>query len=174
MTMNSDYYNENIGVFAVNLAIIKGSTGFFKDKIFGVDFDGTCVMHEFPQVGDTVPGAVPVLRALTDAGARLILNTIRCNKAKFKDIEKCTDSAEIANFLLSAELWFERNQIPLYASNVNPQQGNWSTSPKVYCHAYIDDAAIGCPLIYGVHSRPYVDWVKVSRLLIDDLLLFNN
>jgi len=29
----------------------------------------------------------------------------------------------------------------------------------------IDDSALGCPLVYGKHSRPYVDWVKVEEIL---------
>ena len=31
-----------------------------------VDFDGTCVTHEFPKVGKDI-GAVPVLKKLVDA-----------------------------------------------------------------------------------------------------------
>jgi hypothetical protein len=33
---------------------------------------------------------------------------------------------------------------------------------------YIDDASLGCPLIYPENGeRPYVDWVKVREILID-------
>jgi hypothetical protein len=33
-----------------------------KNKIACVDFDGTCVMHEYPQIGDDVPNAINVLK----------------------------------------------------------------------------------------------------------------
>ena len=44
-----------------------------------VDFDGTCVTHEYPYLGQDI-GAAPVLRELADAGYRLILNTMRSGK----------------------------------------------------------------------------------------------
>lgn len=160
--------NEITGSFAVNLAIIRQNKEYFGKKIYGIDFDGTCVTHNFPYVGDDVPGAVAVLRALSDSGARLILNTIRCNEAKLQHDENIT----LERFLQSAVEWFERNDIPLFGANCNPEQSGWSKSPKIYCNHYIDDAAIGCPLIYGVHSRPFVDWERVAQLLIADLLRF--
>jgi len=32
---------------------------------------------------------------------------------------------------------------------------------------YIDDAALGCPLIYNpeISDRPFVDWAKVEEML---------
>jgi hypothetical protein len=41
-----------------------------------IDFDGTCVAHEFPKVGKDI-GAVPVLKALVENGHNLILFTMR-------------------------------------------------------------------------------------------------
>jgi hypothetical protein len=35
-----------------------------------IDFDGTCVKHEFPKVGADI-GAIPVLRKLTKQGISL-------------------------------------------------------------------------------------------------------
>lgn len=35
--------------------------------IIAVDFDGTCVTHEFPRVGEEI-GAAEVLKELTDKG----------------------------------------------------------------------------------------------------------
>ena len=50
-----------------------------KDKgyIIAVDFDGTCVEHDYPAVGMEVEGAVEVLRALVKQGHRIILYTMR-------------------------------------------------------------------------------------------------
>jgi hypothetical protein len=45
-----------------------------------IDFDGTCVTHEFPKVGKDI-GAAPVLKELTEKGHRLILFTMRSDKS---------------------------------------------------------------------------------------------
>lgn len=114
-----------------------------------VDFDGTCVTHDYPNVGKDI-GAVPVLRALNQNGHELILNTMR-------------DGSE----LLDAVIWFSDHYIPLFGINENPTQKSWTKSPKVYAHLYIDDAALGCPLKYdpNFHSRPYVDWKETAGYL---------
>ena len=44
-----------------------------------IDFDGTCVTHEFPIIGRDI-GAVPILKSLVDSGHRLILFTMRSKK----------------------------------------------------------------------------------------------
>jgi predicted mannosyl-3-phosphoglycerate phosphatase (HAD superfamily) len=44
-----------------------------------VDFDGTCVTHEYPYMGNDI-GAVPVLRELAESGFKLILFTMRSGK----------------------------------------------------------------------------------------------
>lgn len=117
----------------------------------GIDFDGTCVTHEYPRVGKDI-GAVPVLKKLTDSGHFLILNTMRSGK-------ELDDAAQ----------WFIDNDIPLYGVNENPSQKSWTLSPKVYAHLYIDDAALGCPLRMdnAVSDRPFVDWKAVEEYLKD-------
>lgn len=44
-----------------------------------------------------------------------------------------------------------------------------TSSPKVHADLYIDDAALGCPLIYNpdFSDRPYVDWEKVRQVFYD-------
>lgn len=115
----------------------------------GVDFDGTCVTHEYPRVGKDI-GAVPVLKKLTDSGHLLILNTMRSGKE-----------------LDDAVQWFIDNDIPLYGVNENPSQKSWTLSPKVYAHLYIDDAALGCPLKMdnAVSDRPFVNWEIVDKYI---------
>ena len=114
-----------------------------------VDFDGTCVTHEYPKVGKDI-GAVPVLKKLTDNGHKIILNTMRSGKE-----------------LADAIKWFIDNEIPLFGANENPTQKSWTTSPKVHANLYIDDAALGCPLIFdhAISSRPFVNWVMVEEIL---------
>jgi hypothetical protein len=119
-----------------------------------VDFDGTVVTHDFPFVGEELVGAVDTLQRLVRNGHRLILFTMRCDSAK-------------GNFLSDAIYWFKKNGIELYGIQRNPSQGLWTSSPKAYGQLIIDDAALGCPLIYNtsIHHRPFVDWERVEVLL---------
>ena len=117
-----------------------------------IDFDGTCVTHEYPKIGKDI-GAIPVLRRLAGNGHKLILFTMRSGLQLDEAIE-----------------WFSTNNIPLYATQYNPTQKEWTSSNKCYAQLYIDDAALGCPLIYSLdnitHSeRPFVDWKTVEKLL---------
>lgn len=125
-----------------------------KDKgyVIAVDFDGTCVEHNYPAIGMDVEGAVDVLRELNKHGHRIILNTMRSGQR-----------------LEAAVRWFRDRKIELWAVNRNPEQEQWTTSPKVYADIYIDDSALGCPLIFleGVR-RPVVNWSKVRQLLESD------
>ena len=125
-----------------------------KDKgyVIAVDFDGTCVEHNYPAIGMDVEGAVEVLRTLNKHGHRIILNTMRSGQR-----------------LETAVRWFRDRKIELWAVNRNPEQEQWTSSPKVYADIYIDDSALGCPLIFleGVR-RPVVNWSKVRQLLESD------
>lgn len=116
-----------------------------------VDFDGTIVDHSFPEIGRPVPGAIKWLKRLNKYGARLILYTMR------SDCEKYTTA------LTDALKYLESSGVTFYSVNENPSQGDWTTSPKVYAHVYIDDSAFGCPLIRPEgFRRPCVDWSKVG------------
>ena len=115
-----------------------------------IDFDGTCVTHDYPRIGKEI-GATEVLKRLVEAGHKLILNTMRSDKE-----------------LQDAVNWFTKNGIELYGVNENPTQKRWTNSPKVYAHMYIDDAALGCPLINApeLSNRPFVDWDSIDLQLI--------
>jgi hypothetical protein len=119
-----------------------------------IDFDGTCVTHDYPEVGKDI-GAASVLKRLVEKGRRLILNTMRCGK----ELQDAVD-------------WFEKNGIPLYGVNEDPGQKDWTQSPKVFANLYIDDAALGCPLRQDkdFHDRSFVDWTEVERMIYSDLL----
>jgi hypothetical protein len=135
-----------------------------EDKLtIAIDFDGTCVTHEYPNEGKDI-GAIPVLKQLIAKGHELILYTMRSGAG-----------------LETAVQWFLRNDIRLYGIQYNPTQALWTSSNKCYAQLYIDDAALGCPLIHpsDVHakegliasryyvnsSRPYVDWYEVEKYL---------
>lgn len=125
-----------------------------KPQIIAVDFDGTVVTHEYPKVGRDV-GAVSVLRELVESGHKLILWTMRSS-----------DRADGSDPLKDALQWFEDNLIPLWGLNSNPDQHNWTGSPKAYANIYIDDAALGAPLLPGLTGeRPFIDWKTVREML---------
>ena len=126
-----------------------------RGSIIAVDFDGTCVEHDYPAVGMDVEGAVDVLRALNKRGHRIILYTMRSGSK-----------------LDAAIKWFSDRKIELWAVNRNPEQEEWTSSPKVFDDLYIDDSALGCPIMFidGVR-RPVVKWAKVRTQLEFDGLL---
>lgn len=139
--------------------------------IIAIDFDGTVVTHEFPKVGKDI-GAVPVLKELVNNGHQLVLFTMRSDiiNPTGEDNELHLESG---NYLTDAVNWFKQNEIPLYGIQTNPTQHTWTTSPKAYAQLYIDDAALGCPLLYGDFNengggyfpRPHVDWETVRAIL---------
>lgn len=135
--------------------------------IIAVDFDGTCVTHEFPEVGKDI-GAVPVLKELVKKGHKIILYTMRSHPDK-NNQGKTRSGGTISNDILQDAIdWFKENEIPLWGINENPKQKEWTSSPKVYANIYIDDAALGTPLIYtkdGELYRPHVDWNRMRTLL---------
>jgi len=110
--------------------------------LIAIDFDGTCVKHEYPYVGEDI-GAAPWLRKWEEAGARLVLYTMRDG-----------------NGLDDALGWFSDHDIPLHAANYN--KNGWSASPKIYAELYVDDASFGVPLVQGkADERPWVDWAVI-------------
>lgn len=135
--------------------------------IICVDFDGTCVSHEFPAIGKDI-GAVPVLKELIANGHQLILWTMRSDidKVSAKGQAKEIVDVDGGTYLTDAVNWFQEHDIPLYGINVNPDQHKWTKSPKAYGQLYIDDAALGCPLMESdLSERAYVNWRKVRNFL---------
>lgn len=111
-----------------------------------VDFDGTIVEHDFPRIGAPVTGAIDWMKAWARSGARIVLFTMRSGE-----------------FLDEAVEYLHAHQVPLLGINENPEQRDWSASPKAFGHIYVDDAAYGCPLVYPASgARPFVDWSKVG------------
>ena len=121
--------------------------------IIAIDFDGTVVTHDYPLIGVDI-GAIPVLKDLQKEGHALILYTMRSREP-----------------LLEAVKYLEDRGIKLYGVNYNPQQASWTESIKVYAHLYIDDAALGIPLVRGPHRRPFVNWTAVRKLLVEQGVL---
>ena len=145
--------------------------------IIAIDFDGTCVKHEFPRVGADI-GAIPVLKELTTNGHKLILWTMRSRKREGTSEPNSLGWSNASEIKLESDVirdaidWFSRNDIPLWAVNINPNQASWTNSPKAYAQYYIDDAALGTPVLFDeATDRKYVDWIKMRELLVNNHLL---
>lgn len=114
--------------------------------IIAIDFDGTCVKHAYPKIGEDI-GAVPVLKEMVKNGHQLVLNTMRSGKLLDEAIQ-----------------WFGNNGIKLSGANHTPGQESWTQSTKTYANVYIDDAALGCPKQMDEQGNIFVDWRYVSRI----------
>jgi hypothetical protein len=116
--------------------------------IIAIDFDGTCVTHDYPKIGKDI-GAAIFLRLMVENGHKLILWTMRSGIP-----------------LEEAVKWFDINGIKLWGINQNPDQ-NWTTSPKAFAQLYIDDAGLGCPLTVDerISPRPFANWPSIAMML---------
>jgi hydroxymethylpyrimidine pyrophosphatase-like HAD family hydrolase len=121
-----------------------------KKLIIGIDFDGTVVQHAYPEIGEPIEGAIETIKRLQDCGHKIILYTMRSRDTLAHAVQYLSDHG-----------------INLYGVNHNKAQHHWTESPKVYCHIYIDDAAVGCPLHFPEgNERPFVNWNRVTEELI--------
>jgi len=93
-----------------------------------VDFDGTIVEHQYPEIGKEKLFAFQTLKELEKRGARLILWTFRTGKELEAAVEYC-----------------RKNGIEFYAVNKNyPEEVlDDSISRKIDADIYIDDKNIG-------------------------------
>jgi hypothetical protein len=125
-----------------------------KNKIIAIDFDGTCVTHDYPNIGRDI-GAERVLKKMIVAGAKLVLLTMRSGA-----------------LLQDAVQWFNDRDIALFGVNENPTQKSWSDSPKIFAHLYIDDLAFGAPLIEKNNERGFICWKTIEEKLLPQQELF--
>jgi hydroxymethylpyrimidine pyrophosphatase-like HAD family hydrolase len=93
-----------------------------------VDFDGTIVEHQYPEIGKEKLFAFQTLKELEKKGARLILWTFRTGKELDDAVEFC-----------------RKNGIEFYAVNKNyPEEAMDDTvSRKIDADLYIDDKNLG-------------------------------
>ncbi len=125
-----------------------------------IDFDGTIVDHDFPNIGNPVPNAIGWMKEFIRYDAKLILFTMRSEGGKDGDC------------LTPAVDYLKENGIELFGINVNPTQSSWTTSPKAYGNFYIDDLAVGCPLIQPLgFKRKCVNWNQIGPIVVQQLLI---
>jgi hypothetical protein len=93
-----------------------------------VDFDGTIVEHEYPEIGKEKLFAFLTLKELNKRGARLILWTFRTGKELDEAVEFC-----------------RKNGVEFYAVNKNyPEEiMNETVGRKIDADIFIDDKNIG-------------------------------
>jgi hypothetical protein len=122
--------------------------------IINIDFDATCVSFAYPKVGRDI-GSQKVLKELTDQGHNLILFTMRDGKELQDEVN-----------------WFKMNDIPLYGINTNPNQKDWTNSPKSHADLIIDDTGLGIPLKKEFpNDKSFIDWEKVEEMLVEMKIL---
>jgi len=93
-----------------------------------IDFDGTIVEHEYPDIGKDKLFAFETMRELQKHGALLILWTFRAGKELDEAVEYC-----------------RKKGIEFYAVNKNYPEEKYgdSISRKINADVYIDDKNIG-------------------------------
>lgn len=117
-----------------------------------VDFDGTCVYHRYPEVGESLPGAVETLKELISYGHELVLYTMRSDEPH--DVLTDGPYQWKADFFSDALGWFKDNDIPVTAHT------QWH-KPQV--DIFIDDLSIGAPLLKDEKGKDYIDWEKARE-----------
>jgi hypothetical protein len=96
--------------------------------IIAVDFDGTIVEQDYPNIGREIPFAIIALRKLMEQGHRLILWTCRSGKELNDAIEFCKSKG-----------------VEFYAVNENypGEPCDENTSRKIKADLFIDDKNYG-------------------------------
>jgi len=138
-----------------------------KSLVIAVDYDQTCRAGNFPHVYEDI-GAARVLKKLVAVGHKIILYTLRCDR-----LDKVPNDLGIEPinglYLTEAINWFADNGIPLYGVNAHPLQKQLTDSPKCWADIFIDDRAIGTPLLKNVRisNEHYVNWYEMEELLTE-------
>lgn len=100
--------------------------------LISVDFDGTIVEHDYPDIGEPLPGAIPTLKDLIAAGHIIILNT-------------CREDTRKRQYLTEAVRFLKKHEVEVHSANENRREDDFRDDGgrKVYAHCYIDDRNFG-------------------------------
>lgn len=132
--------------------------------IIAIDFDGTIVKHDYPNIGEPVPYALDVMRKMSEMGHELILLTMRGHKKVYVNNNTNIKPNDGRDTLQEAVDYLENNGIKLFGVNENPEQKSWTDSNKIHADMYIDDLNFGTPLIIDKEMGYFVDWLKVAAI----------
>ena len=106
-----------------------------------VDFDGTIVTNEFPDIGTELPDAIRTLKDLQKAGHKIIIWTCRCEPWL----------GPVTNYL--ADRGFTPDAI-----NSNVGKVDAFGVPKIVADIYMDDRSF----------PPFTDWQDVRRKILNE------
>lgn len=121
-----------------------------KSLIIAVDFDGTIVSHQYPDIGQDL-GAVPYLKRLQEAGHRLVLETMRDGE----ELDAALD-------------WLQEQDVRVETLLEAHEKQNWTSSSKLHAHLYIDDRGACVPLQWlDGEKRPCMDWEEMGVWLAE-------
>ena len=126
-----------------------------------VDFDGTIVTHEYPNIGKEIPFAIQTLKLLQKDGHKLILWSVREGK-----------------LLNEAVQWCRKRGLEFYAINRDyPEEeksNNNNYSRKLKVDIWIDDRNIGGLPDWGVIYRIIKENKTYEEILNDDIAPINS
>jgi hydroxymethylpyrimidine pyrophosphatase-like HAD family hydrolase len=126
-----------------------------------VDFDGTIVTHEYPNIGKEIPFAIQTLKMLQKDGHKLILWSVREGK-----------------LLNEAVQWCCKRGLEFYAINRDyPEEeksNNNNYSRKLKVDIWIDDRNIGGLPDWGVIYRIIKENKTYEEILNDDIAPINS
>jgi trehalose-6-phosphatase len=99
--------------------------------IISVDFDGTVVEHDYPDIGEPLEG-IQTLRDLIVAGHTIVLNT-------------CREDTRKRQYLTEAVRFLKKHGVEVHSVNENRREDDFRDDGgrKVYAHCYIDDRNLG-------------------------------
>ena len=140
--------------------------------IIAIDFDGTIVEHRFPEIGDPVPYALNFIKALKENGHQIFLWTIRSNYevVRFDNGGKVYQRRIESVYLDKACQFLKENGIELDGYNESPYIV--STSNKQFANYYIDDTALGTPMMKDSSGHySCVDWKELGKLMVQKHLI---
>jgi len=97
--------------------------------ILAIDFDGTIIHGQFPNIDGLVHGSKQYIQMLKTDGHYIIINTCRSGQ----------QLVDAVNFLLQNDIPFDRvnDNEPTSIAKYN------NNSRKVYAHVYVDDKQVG-------------------------------
>jgi hydroxymethylpyrimidine pyrophosphatase-like HAD family hydrolase len=127
-----------------------------------LDFDGTVVEHDYPQIGKLNPHSLEVIKKLQAAGHQIILNTMR---VEFED----ESIREALDFINHNQTVTGINISQQTERKIFPQRWNLD---KIKDDIYIDDMAANIPLLKSSMVDGFmVDWLEIERQLMDKGIL---
>lgn len=110
--------------------------------IIAIDFDGTIVADQYPEIGQLKPNAKEVIQQLKDDGHYIIIWTCRTGNAMY----------QVHDFLNEENIPFDR----INKSNPDNVEKYGIDTRKVYADVYIDDK--------GLHELPD-DWIDIYIMI---------